>query len=74
MVFWVMKKLNIEQYWLYSPPELSDNCKIWIDKINKGFIPNRRISRLGYYCSAEFYNVYIWEYLNIISPLLNSKR
>lgn len=26
--------------------------------------------RLGYDCSAQYYGVYIWEWLNVLAPLI----
>lgn len=25
---------------------------------------------MGYYVASEFYDVYIWEYLNVLAPIL----
>jgi DNA-directed RNA polymerase subunit RPC12/RpoP len=58
------------EYWNDRPPEPSPYLRKWVIKIKYGWTPNKRISRMGYDCSAEFFRVYIWEYLNIIAPLL----
>jgi len=63
-----------EDYWTTSPPERSTRCQWWVDRINKGWQPNGRIRSMGYYEAAIFYGVYIWEYLEVISPLLNRRR
>ena len=60
-------------YWTERPPEPSPRLASWIDKINAGWRPNRRINSLGYDSSAEFYGVYLWEYLNVIYPMLSGK-
>ena len=60
----------IEDFWITSPPKLSDRCTWWVARIEAGWRPNRRISGAGYSGSAAYYGVYIWEYLNVISPRL----
>lgn len=62
--------MNIEDYWTNPPPKPSNNLNLWITKIEKGWKPNRRIRKLGYYQAALFFKVYIWEYLNILFPKL----
>jgi hypothetical protein len=62
--------MDIQQYWTFPPPEPSASLVKWVDKIQKGWRPNSRIKGLGYYSSSEFYKVYIWEYINVIYPLL----
>lgn len=62
--------INIEEYWIEAPPEPSPKLKRWLEKIQGGWRPNRRIRQMGYYESAEFFGVYIWEYMNVISPQL----
>lgn len=54
---------DIERYWIRPPPEPSARCLWWRDRFRDGFRPNRRISTLGYYATAEWYGVYLWEYL-----------
>ncbi len=61
---------NVESYWTRPPPDPSRKCVWWQHRIRLGWRPNRRIRSLGYYSAAEFYGVYIWEYLNVICPLL----
>lgn len=60
-----------ECYWGDPPPERSPRCTWWIDRIRAGWRPGKRVARLGYYCAATYYGVYIWEYLHVLSPLLN---
>ena len=62
---------DIEQHWGEPPPVRSPRCAAWVTRIRAGWRPNRRISGMGYYDSAEYYGVYIWEYLNVLSPLLD---
>lgn len=62
--------MNIEEYWASPPPEPSAGLLKWQQRIRDGFMPNRRLRQMGYYESAEFYDVYIWEYIHVIAPLL----
>ena len=64
---------EFEQYWVDPPPEPSARCLWWVDRINGGWRRNRRIGGLGYSMSAEYFGVYIWEWLHVLSPLLRSK-
>lgn len=68
-----MSAINIEQYWNVPPPEPSPGLVKWLAKIADGWRPNRRIRSMGYYSAAEFYGVYIWEYLHVISPALSKE-
>lgn len=61
-------------YWSEPPPALSLRCLYWAHQIDRGWLPNRRISGYGYDTSAGWYGVYIWEYLHILHPLIESKR
>ena len=67
-------KIDIQKYWADPPPEPSPNCVKWVAKIQGGWSPNRRIRTLGYYSSAEWFGVYIWEYLNVLRPMLYGDR
>lgn len=61
---------DIELFWQQHPKQLSDRCKFWLAEIKAGWKPNKRIRALGYYSSARWFGVYIWEYLNVINPIL----
>lgn len=61
---------DIEAYWTEAPPEESSRCRMWRERIATGWRPNKRVSKMGYYESAAFYGVYIWEYINVISGLV----
>ena len=61
-------------YWTIAPPRLSESCEYWVRQIELGWLPNRRISTYGYDTSAAWYGVYVWEYLHVIYPLVESKR
>lgn len=65
-----MAKINIQQYWQHPPLEPSPRLLHWQGKIAAGWEPNRRISSMGYYEASEWFGVYIWEYLNVLRPLL----
>lgn len=62
------------RYWQYPPPELSPRCQYWSRQIERGWLPNRSVSRLGYDPSAGWFGVYIWEYLNVLYPLIEERR
>lgn len=65
---------DVEAYWSNPPMVPSDRCIWWVKQIENGWYPNRRINQLGYYLSAEFYGVYIYEYINVLSPLIEKVR
>lgn len=58
-------------YWNDAPPAVSARCQYWVRQIERGWRPNRRIRAECYDCSASWYGVYIWEYNNIIQPLID---
>lgn len=58
-----------ERYWGEQPPVLSPRCVWWISKFAQGWRPGRAVRSLGYYSSAFWYGVYLWEYLNIIGRI-----
>lgn len=62
------------RYWGDQPPEPSPRCVYWVSQIERGWLPNRRIGMEGYHTSALWYGVYIWEYLNVLSPMISMKR
>lgn len=66
--------LDVERYWLEAPPEPSPGLKKWLGKIENGWRPNSRISAMGYYEAAEFYQVYIWEFNRVLRPLLHPQQ
>jgi hypothetical protein len=57
------------EYWLKPPPDPSPRCTWWLGEFAKGWQPNRRVRGEGYTGAADFYGVYVWEYLNVIAPL-----
>ena len=68
------KVSDAEDYWLFAPSQLSARCAYWVRQIERGWLPNRRIVREGYQYGADWYGVYIWEYLNVLDPLIRQKR
>jgi hypothetical protein len=45
----------------------------WLERINgeEQWRPNRRVRLMGYDEKAEWFGVYLWEYLEVLAPLLN---
>lgn len=65
---------DIEDYWADQPPTPSERCTYWVRQMQRGWLPNRRISGEGYYGAAEWYGVYLWEYLHVLAPLIAQGR
>jgi len=61
---------NVEEFWSDAPPTPSPRLVYWQARIDAGWRPNKRISKMGYYNAAEFFGVWIWEYINVIAPRL----
>lgn len=68
------KVSDAEDYWLFAPSKLSARCAYWVRQIERGWLPNRRIARAGYRNSADWYGVYIWEFQNVLDPLIKKVR
>jgi hypothetical protein len=62
------------RYWTDPPETASDRCRYWLRQIDRGWRPNRQISGHGYDGSAEWYGIYIWEYLYLVAPRLAALR
>jgi hypothetical protein len=62
------------RFWGSPPPELSERCRYWLRQIERGWLPNRRISGEGYDASAEWYGIYIWELTEQIWPAIAHAR
>lgn len=63
---------DVELYWAEGGPAvLSARCAYWVRQIQAGWRPSRRIGGEGYYGSAEWYGIYIGEYVTVIQPLLS---
>lgn len=69
-----MPKIDATKYWTDKPPEPSSGLIKLLAKIDNGWKPSGRLMRLGYHVASEFYNIYIWEYVNIACPTLLSKK
>ena len=69
-----IKGVDVMLCWSEPPPELSERCRWWVRRIKAGWTGNRRTASMGYHVAAEYYGVYIWEYLNVISPLLRENN
>lgn len=61
------------EYWTSPPPAPSARLGYWQDRIAAGWRPNKRVRALGYHDSADFYGVYIWEWINVLRPLLDPR-
>jgi hypothetical protein len=56
-----------------EPPEQSERCRWWLAQIGRGWRPNRHIRRHCTDCAAEWYGVWMWEYVHRIRPALEGK-
>lgn len=65
---------DIYKYWADPPPELSDRCKWWIRQMVNGWRPNRHMRGECSDCSAEWYGIYLWEFINVICVVLKNGR
>jgi hypothetical protein len=61
---------DMEAYWTEPPPAPSARLRYWLARIAGGWRPNRRIRTAGYGGATHFFGVYLWEYLQVLSPLL----
>ncbi len=64
---------DITEYWNEPPPVLSERCIFWVTKIRTGWQRNYVLRKLDLEESSEFFGVYIWEYINILYPMLHIK-
>lgn len=64
---------DITEYWDDPPPNPSPRCSFWMTKIFRGWRAHRGLMRLDEEKASEFYGVYIWEYVNVIFPMLHIK-
>lgn len=61
---------DVYKYWEDPPPEPSPRVLHWQKKIRDGWRPNARVRQMGYDEASTFFGVYVWEYFNVIQPLL----
>ena len=65
---------DVTEYWAKPPPESSATLTYWLAQIEAGWKPNSRVRTMNYHDAAEFFGVFIWEYLTVLSPLLHSPQ
>lgn len=58
---------NHYEFWSLPPLIPSERCVYWIEQFEAGWRPNRRIRAMGYDSAAQWYGVWIWEYINVIT-------
>jgi hypothetical protein len=61
---------NCDEYWADPPPTRSARCAWWVERIEAGWRPNRRIATLSYEAAAPYYGVWMWEWIHVLHPLL----
>lgn len=61
-------------YWRDPPPQPSERCAWWAEQIARGWLPNRRWRTMGWSSAMTAYGVYAWEYLHVLSPLVDRAR
>ena len=59
-----------ERYWTHPPPEPSERCAAWVARVAAGWRGNRRTRMMSYDGAAHYFGVYIWEWCNVLSPML----
>ena len=59
---------NIYTHWVDAPSTLSQRCEYWLRQVRRGWRPSGRVRRMGREEAAEWYGVYIWEYVHVIVP------
>lgn len=66
---------DVTRYWMSPPPELSPRVQYWLKRISDGtWKPNRWFETEGYHNRVEHLGVYMWEYFNIIYPILYDEQ
>lgn len=66
-------RVNRYDYWTERPPIPSPNLAKWVAKIKAGWWPNSRIGCMGYDEKCHFFGIYLWEYFNVILPLMEQQ-
>jgi hypothetical protein len=61
---------DVYAFWGDPPPTRSARCDYWLRQIEAGWLPNRRLRMECYDCSAAWFGVYLWEYLNVLVPAI----
>lgn len=62
---------DIQQCWTTPPPELSPRVEYWLRRVaDDDWRPNKYLLREDYYGASTWLGVYIWEWINLLRPLL----
>jgi hypothetical protein len=67
-------KVDRYLYWIDPPDVRSERCEYWLRQFDRGWRPNARILGEGYDATAEWFGVYMWEYLHVLSPRIGELR
>lgn len=63
---------DVTAHWNDPPPEASERCTYWVRRYQQGsWTPNRWIRRCGYHSAAEHLGIWIWEYWNVMEPIIS---
>lgn len=60
------------RYWTDPPPARSDRCRAWEARIRHGWRMPKWVQGKGYDPMAGYFGVYVWEWLNVLSPLYDA--
>lgn len=63
-----------DAFWTNPPPSPSPRCAWWLSRVEAGWRPNGRIDGFGYDEAADYFGVWIWEWLNVLSPAIRSAQ
>jgi len=64
------KVADVTEHWGGAPPEPSARCLYWLRHIRRGWRPSARVMSEGYHGTAEWFGVYLFEYLQVLCPIL----
>lgn len=62
------------QYTKEPPPEPSAGLLKWLPRFEAGFRRNRRLRTMGYEEAMEYFQVYWWEYFNVLLPVIKKQE
>lgn len=60
--------LERDEVWGFAPLQISERCAWWLQQLENGWRPPRRVSGLGWDGQAQWFGVYAWEWRNLIRP------
>ena len=60
-----------EDFWANPPPAPSPRCTWWLSRIDGGWRPNRRVGFFSYDEAADYFGVWYWEWLHVLSPAID---